>query len=294
MTAALWRRAALLSSALLLSAGWYVAARTSVDRALERGEAEGLERSMRGFQAIMGVQKRRLRAEAELVAADSIVRTLFARGNPSPRMLNTVLVSSEKRLGAALLLLASPSGTVLGTGEDEALEGADLSGSSLISGAATSTGAFSVWGVGHRLVVVTSRAITEGDLPIAVVVLGLALDDALLAAFEASTGTQVALSLGGEILASSAPPAEGAFRRLASAEAGLDRVIEERGQRFLGRAEPLDGGALPARALFLRPLEAGRSREKLSVLLMAPLILVAALGVLSLALAAAPAGGRAS
>ncbi len=38
MTAALWRRAALLSSALLLSAGWYVAARTSVDRALERGE----------------------------------------------------------------------------------------------------------------------------------------------------------------------------------------------------------------------------------------------------------------
>lgn len=293
MSLGLWRRAALLGLVLVLSAGWYVVARTSVDRLLERGEAEGLARSMRGFQAIVGVLKRRLSAEAELVAADSIVRTLFARGNPSPRMLNTVLVSSEKRLGAALLLLASPSGAVLGTGEDEALEGADLSGSPLIAAAVTSTGSVSVWGVGHRLVVVTSRAIKEGDLPIAVVILGLALDDPTMAAFEAGTGTQVALSLGGEILATSAPAAEGAFRRLADVELGLDRVIEDRGQRFLGRAEPLDPGALPARALFLRPLEAGRSRQQLSVLLLAPLIIVATLGALSLAMAAAPAQGRA-
>lgn len=289
MTSAQWRRAALLGLVVVLSGGWYVAARTSVDRLLQQGEAEGLGRSMQGFEAIVGVLRRRLSAETELVAADSIVRTLFAKGNPSPRMLNMVLLAAEKRLGAALLLLAAPSGVVIGTGEDETLEGADLSTSALVTGAIhTSTGATSLWGVGHRLVMVSSRAIKDGDLPIAVVVLGIALDDSTLAAFEASTGTQVALTLGGEILASSTPASEQAFRRLATAELGVDRVIEDRDLRFLGRAELVDSGSLPARALFLRPLEAGRTRGGLSLLLMTPLIIVAALGALSLALAVTP------
>jgi hypothetical protein len=210
--------------ALLLAAGWFVAARTTFDSGVQAQLSEHLRGSERFFTRELALRQQRLQAECRLMTEDPRLKSALAIQGMDRATLDDILMEMRKQSSADVLAVLTPDARVQASQGFESLPGLDLSSAALIRTARDSGDAVAGnWVLGEQLFDVGIRAIRVGDQIVAYLVLGSRLTQASMEALHEATGSGAALLIAGKpgVAYPPLPFFQGAFAGLAQEPGAL-------------------------------------------------------------------------
>ena len=259
---------------------WQVVTRRRLDAAVVATAAEQLDRARRVFDSLRQRTVAGLLTECRVLAEDPRLKASLATAGVDEATVHDILDDILRLRSAGFLLVLSPEARVFAQAGAEELRGLDLSGSSVMSrtrGARDASGG--AWVIGGKLTEVAVASVRFDRNVLAYLVVGQAVDHALVQAVEDDTGVAVAVLVGSEPapMSTSDPGLAQVFQQIA-AEAGPQpaRVIERGGEAYLASSFALEGTPpTHPRLAMARGLAAPRARfDSFAWLLWAPCGLV--------------------
>jgi hypothetical protein len=266
---------------MLLSVAWYVAARFALSEATEAEDARSMALASELLNDRIELAEQRLRLEVDLLGQDPRLKTLLGSPDVDAETVQQVLEDIASPLEPDLLALLSPDSKVQVVVKEAALADLDLSASSVIRRAKTSTDAVSfVWGLGSRLVAVGASALHLGRSSVGMLVLGVSIGEEALASIYRRTHTAGAIVVSNRVLAAAPATERQALEAAAALGPGIDKTVSLSGAMVHVRSEELPDVVVPARVVWMRPAEqASGSFERLLRLLLIPALAATALGL---------------
>lgn len=229
--------------ALTVCGAWAFVAKQRVTDAIAHENAGYLARARAVFDLVRSESQNNVRTQSRVLAEDPRLKSTLATEGIDEATIADILddLNSLRRTG--FLLILSPEGKVLGQAGAPELRGLDLSSSSLVKKAQTTSdaigGAWVIAGKVHDLAVVSVRFDTA---IIAYLVVGRTLDAQLLTAVSSSTGVGFAILMGDRVAIASSEPLLGPVFD-AVARGMTARQLESGGQSYLVSLSELEGAA---------------------------------------------------
>jgi hypothetical protein len=231
-----------------LAVVWQVGARRRLEAAVVATAADQLDRARGVFDSLRARTVAGLMSECRVLVEDPRVKASLATAGVDEATVHDILLDILRLRRAGFLLVLSPEGRVFAQAGAEQLRGLDLSGSSVMSRARGSSGssdaAGGAWVIAGKLVDVAVASVHFDRAVLAYVVVGQAVDQALVKAVENGTGIAAAVLAGSEPgPASTADGRLGAVFQLIAAEAVARpaHVIERDGDAYLAASFDLEG-----------------------------------------------------
>lgn len=276
-----WLYIAVTALAILgVAVGWQVVARRRLDAAVVATATEQLDRARRVFDSLRQRTVAGLLTECRVLVEDPRLKSSLATAGVDEATVHDILDDILRLRSAGFLLVLSPEARVFAQAGAEELRGLDLSGSSVMTrarGARDASGG--AWVIGGKLIEVAVASVRFDRNVLAYLVVGQAVDHALVQAVEDDTGVAVAVLVGSEPAPTSTTDAglAAAFQQIA-AEAGPQpaRVIERDGEAYLAASVALEGTPpTHPRLAMARGLAAPRGQfASFAWLLWAPCVLI--------------------
>jgi hypothetical protein len=257
-----------------LAALWYVAARTTLGRGIERSDDRAMTVASKLLADRLDQAKRRAAGKCALLANDPRLKAALTTASFDESAFSELLGEIREIGGSDTLLILSPEAKVLAAAPARSWRGLDLRSATAIKQAlASAVVATDVWGHERSILAISASAIRLGDQLIAIIVLGEPLDAQILPSIEALTGTSGALFVNEELALTADPDLGPAFAQLRTMAPGPTGTIDHRGVRMLARSEHVADSALPAHVVWLRPSQLDRGDFRaVFVLLWLPLL----------------------
>ena len=200
-------RSVISLSMLLLAAGILAAAAWATQVVIERFAlatlGEDLQRSQRVFEELQGYRLALLRAQADVVANEPRLRAVVATEEVTRETVLGVAHELRRAAGCDLFLVISPQGALIADVLEPDASGDDLSQNPIVSSALSGGTGTGVWADAKNVYQVQARRVDFGATPVGVLVLGYRLDERVAQLVQTQTGSAVAITLDGRVLASS-------------------------------------------------------------------------------------------
>jgi hypothetical protein len=265
--------------ALVASTAWWAAARISLSRGITHQD----ERALENASIILGDKLHqvgaRLEGECALISQDPRIRFALSSAHDEATLVD-LLGDIKRPLGVDVIALLNAEAHVLASVGQKEMTGLDLGSSRLIMRAVKDAKATSdVWGFGDRLLAVSASAVLVDGQPMALVVVAASLGEKAFQSVYDLTGTAGALLIQDKIAGFAPKELDDAFAIAVSLAPGADATIAFKEKWLHARSEEIADKALPARVLWLRPVEKERSDyESLLALLWIPMLGATVLG----------------
>lgn len=228
-----------------VAAGWQVVARRRLDAAVVATAAEQVDRARAVFDSLRARTVAGLMSECRVLVEDPRLKASLATPDVDEATVHDILADILRLRRAGFLLVLSAEARVFAQAGADELRGIDLSGSSVMSrarGASDAVGG--AWVIGGKLTDVAVASVRFDRAVLAYVVVGQAVDQALVKAVEDDTGIAVAVLVGSEPApTSTADTRLAAVFQLIAADAAArpTRVIERDGDDYLAASFDLEG-----------------------------------------------------
>jgi hypothetical protein len=185
------------------AAVWSLVALRQLSSSIVSDSTAQLERARRTFDQTRARMVEALRVQALLMVEDPRLKSTLATEGIDEVTVADILGDLGKLRSTGFLIVLSPDGRVFAqTGADE-LRGLDLSGSSAVKKAqGTQESVTGSWVIGGKIMDLSITPVRFGARPIAYLVVGQAVDQALLDAVADQTGVVAATAIGPTVLVS--------------------------------------------------------------------------------------------
>ncbi len=228
-----------------LAVVWQVAARRRLETAVVATAADQLDRARGVFDSLRASTVAGLMSECRVLVEDPRLKASLTTAGVDEATMHDILLDILRLRRAGFLLVLSPEARVFAQAGADELRGLDLSGSSVMNRArGASDAAGGAWVIGGKLIDVAVASVHFDRVVLAYVVVGQAVDQALVKAVENGTGTAVAVLAGSEPgPTSTADDRLGAVFQLIAAEAVARpaHLIERDGAAYLTASFDLEG-----------------------------------------------------
>lgn len=189
-----------------VAAVWSLVALHQLSSSVVRESAAHLDRAHKTFDQTRARLLDSLRAQARVMVEDPRLKSTLATDGVDEVTVADILGDLGKLRGAGFLIVLSPEGRVFAQAGADELRGLDLSGSSPVKKAqGTLDTVAGTWVIGGKIMDLSITPVRFGPNPIAYLVVGQAVDQAMLNAVADQTGVAVATATGQAIMLS-APP----------------------------------------------------------------------------------------
>lgn len=230
-----------------LAVGWMMMAQRELAGSAELAGAYTLERAHGVFELVRARSQDDLRAQCRVMVEDPRLKATLATEGVDEATVADILADLGKLRGAGFLMVLSHEGRVFAEAGAPALRGLDLSGSSVVKAAQASQEAVvGSWVLKGEVLDLGVIAMRFGPELVAYLVVGRAVDQALLTAVAEQTGVTLASATpAGIALASTSDPAERAALTGAALRTGIygGATVDVAGQAYAAAAFELERGA---------------------------------------------------
>ena len=279
--------AAIVVLAVSAGAVWTIVARQQLQSSIAREVSQHLGVARRAFDALRAQTQENLTAHCRLLVEDPRLKSTLATEGMDAATVADILQDLAKLRRTGFLLVLTPDGRVFAQAGASELENLDLSASSVVKKAhETDDASVGSWVLAGKVMDLSIKSIRYGETLVAYLVVGQAVDEALLASVAEQTDVAIASALANKIaLSSSKDPAVGAvFERAVGDVAGAPRVVTSMGQRYVASVVELPETAQAHRLVLVASLESAAQRFRvLEWMTFVPpcLVLIAVLFVMS-------------
>jgi hypothetical protein len=216
-----------------LGAAWTLVARRELSSAIVADSAHRLDQAFTAFESYRGAVQDNLRSHCRVLVEDPRLKATLATPGMDVATVADILADIGKLRGTGFLMVLSPEGRVFAEAGAPTLRGVDLSASSVVKAAQSSSEAVvGSWVLDNRVMDLGITAVRYDDAIIAYLVVGAAIESDVLEAVADQTGVDVGAALAGNIVLSSSEEAR--------TRAALIRIAGEPGA-FGGRVMTIDG-----------------------------------------------------
>lgn len=250
---------AVLALTIGLALVWSVVTLRQLSSSLAREGAGHLIRARLAFDSIRTRTLDNLRTQCRVLVEDPRLKTTLATEGMDEATVADILNDLGKLRRSGFLIVLSQDGRVFAQSGADELRGLDLSGSSPVKKAQTSTEAeVGSWVIGGKVLDLSIMAIRFGATPLAYLVVGQGVDQDVLKAVADQSGVAVASATGETVMLSSAPDdtPRPVFATVA-AQAGSfqGRLLEIDGRTYVTAiAELEETGPSRPRLILVQPL----------------------------------------
>jgi hypothetical protein len=227
-----------------LASVWSFTALRQLASSIAVAGTEQLSHARATFDAIRARNLDHLRAHCRVMVEDPRLKSTLATEGMDEPTVTDILTDLGKLRRTGFLIILSAEGKVFAQAGADELRGLDLSGSSPVKKAQASADAVAgSWVIGGKVMDLSIMGVRSGSLVVAYLVVGQAVDDAMLGSLAAQTGVSVASATGSTIALSASPAGIPApvFAAAASQAASFQgRMIEHAGERYLASVAELE------------------------------------------------------
>jgi hypothetical protein len=182
-----------------LTAAWSLVARYRLDSALAVGAAESFDRAAALFEVLRGRTQDGLRSQCSVLVEDPRLKATLATEGIDVATVTDILIELGRLRRAGFLLVLTPEGRVFAEAGTPELRNLDLSASTVVKHArGSSEPVVGSWVIGGKVIDLAVAAIRLDRTVLAYLVLGQAVDAALVNAVTTGTGAAVAVLAGAE------------------------------------------------------------------------------------------------
>jgi hypothetical protein len=227
-----------------LASVWSLTALRQLSAAIARDGADHLAHAQATFDAIRARTLDNLRAHCRVMVEDPRQKSTLATEGMDAATVTDILSDLAKLRRTGFLIVLSSDGKVFAEAGADELRGLDLSSSSPVKKAQDATEAvIGSWVIGGKVMDLSIMGVWSGSVAVAYLVVGPAVDQAMLASVADQTGVAVA-SATGETIALTSPPGDvpaPVFAAVARQPGSFHgRVIEHAGQRYVASIAELE------------------------------------------------------
>ncbi len=262
-----------------MSVVWAVITTRQLDAAIVDERAEHVAQAAHAFSAARARAQADLQGACRVLVEDPRLKATLATEGMDAATVADILGDLAKLRGRGFLLVLSPDAKVFAQASAPELRGLDLSDASVVKKAvATSDAVVGAWMLGGKVMDLSLMAIRFGDDVVAYLVVGQAVDQAMIESVASETGAHVANAIASTvtIASSSTTTDRQVFAQLAT-ETGpfMKRVLTRDGGAYVTGVVDLVEGAQSHRLLISAPVAAApASLSNLRWFLLAPPLLV--------------------
>lgn len=172
-----------------------------LERSARENASDELVRSARVFDALRDKRKSLRLASAHVVSEEPRLKAVVSTEDVSPETVYGVAFELRKAVQSDLFLMTDGAGRLLADVADPKASGFDMSQNPVIHGALETGESTGIWTAEGRVYEVVARRIAFGTNPVGVLVLGFALNDAIVEEAASQTGSVVAVLLDNKVVA---------------------------------------------------------------------------------------------
>lgn len=242
--------------------------------------AEQLGHARATFDAIRARALDNLRAHCRVMVEDPRLKSTLATEGMDEATVTDILTDLGKLRRTGFLIILSSEGKVFAEAGADELRGLDLSGSSPVKKAqAAADAVVGSWVIGGKVLDLSIMGVRSGSLVVAYLVVGQAVDEAMLGSLAAQTGVSVASATGQTVALSASPAGVPApvFAAIAGQAGSFEgRVVEHAGERYLASVTELeDTSQSSPRLILVAPIaQLGAAYDSVRWLILFPPALV--------------------
>jgi hypothetical protein len=243
--------AGIVMVAFSLAGGWAV--RRHYDGVLTALDERALGQAEAALGAAVEAQRQRVLSEIKLLVDDPRIRATVITPNFDEATVRDVMDDIRRACDATAIAVLDVSGKVKAATSGEALRSVDLDSAAALHTALEQPTSY-VWTFPDRVLVVAVAPIRQGDQVAALLVMGLELGQATLAAVERAFGVAGALFVGERVVASGStdPSLAAAFAAARAVGEGVTMPVSS-GREMLARASRTSASATAGRVVWLVP-----------------------------------------
>lgn len=187
-----------------ISVAWTFVTNDRVATAIRTENQDTVKRAHHMFDVMRSRVQDNLRVQCRVIAEDPRLKATLSVEGIDEATISDILADLGRLRGSGFLLVLSPEGRVFAQAGAEELRGLDLSSSSVIQQARTSSEAVvGSWVIGRKITDLSAIPIRFDATLIAYLVVGQAVDQEIVKVVADSTATAAALGVGGDILLAS-------------------------------------------------------------------------------------------
>ena len=283
-----WLAVVVIVLAVGMASVWTVVARDQLKISTVAETSDHLIAARKAFDALRVQTQANLAASCRVLVEDPRLKATLATEGMDTATVADILQDLAKLRRSGFLLILSPAGRVFAQAGASELEGLDLSASAVVKAARDGEDAtVGSWVLAGKVMDLSIKSIRYGESPVAYLVVGQPVDEAMLASVNAQTGVAIASALANKVgMASSKDPvlADVFIRAVAEAVGPLPRVVESNGQHFVASVVELPETAQAHRLILVASLDTVAERFRVlewMVFVPPALVLLAVLFVFS-------------
>jgi hypothetical protein len=279
-----WRAVLTALAVIALTVGaasvWSFVALRQLSAAIARDGGAQLGRARAAFDAIRARTLDNLRAHCRVMVEDPRLKSTLATEGIDAATVTDILGDLGKLRRTGFLIVLSSDGKVFAEAGADELRGLDLSSSSPVKKAQGATDAVvGSWVIGGELMDLSVMGVWSGSVAVAYLVVGQAVDQAILTSVAEQTGVGIASATGDAIAlsASSGDVPAPVFAAVVRQAGSFDgRVIEHDGRRYVASIAELEdtSQSRPRLALIAALAPASAVFERVRWLILGPPVLV--------------------
>jgi len=216
---------------------WTVVAREQLSHSTIAESSDHLIAARKAFDALRVQTQANLAASCRVLVEDPRLKATLATEGMDAGTVADILQDLAKLRRSGFLLILSPNGRVFAQAGASELDGLDLSASAVVKAARDGEDAtVGSWVLAGKVMDLSIKSVRYGEAPVAYLVVGQPVDEAMLASVTAQTGVAIATALANKVgMASSHDPvlADVFIRSVAEAIGPVPRVVTSNGRRFV-------------------------------------------------------------